>query len=138
MSDDECDQIKAERIAGTKFVVEATSCEVQMLWERHSIDAMFARPETNRYKFEQLNPGFIETIGHLDNRQVNVEMFWHRINGVLVMYVNSVSQVVDHKMIEEWLKKKCSPRWCGGSRLAHTDASNFHHVLDYVRNPDQR
>jgi hypothetical protein len=74
----------------------------------------------------------VETIGKLDKRPVCLSLFWWKINGVLIMVHNCTSQVVDHAMIEKWLEKNCAPRWDKGTRLAHTNADNFHHVLHHV------
>ena len=42
----------------------------------------------------------------------------------------AVSRVVDSEMIEKWLLDNCSPSYDNGTRRAHTNAMNFHHVLD--------
>lgn len=132
------DKELASRLAETKFVVEANSNEMQCIWEKYSNEAMFIRPGINIYKFEQLNPGVAITIGHLDNRPINLSLFWWKINGVMIMTHTIVSQVADHAKEDDWLKKNCSPRWDRGTRRAHVDAMNFHHVLEYVRDEKSR
>lgn len=142
---DKNDQLK-QLLAETKFVVEATSHESQSWWEKYSDEAQFVPrrypdekiPATNRYKWEQLNPGYAPTIGMFKGFPVVMHMWWFRINGVLVMFYEATSRVVDYDMIEKWLQKNCAPRWCNGSRLAHCNSSNFHHALDYIDNEDQR
>ena len=36
------------------------------------------------------------------------------------------------KAIEEWLDKNCSPKWDKGTRLARTNATNFHHAIHAI------
>lgn len=122
-----------KRLQETQFVVEATSNEMQMLWEKFSDQAMYKNPDFNKFRFDQLNPGVVETIGKLDKRPVCISLFWWRIDGVMVMCWECTSQVADHAMIEKWLEKHCAPRWDNGTRLAHTNATNFHHVLHHVQ-----
>jgi hypothetical protein len=122
-----------KRLKETQFVVEATSNEMYMFWEKFSDEAMYKNPNSNKFKFEQLNPGVAETIGYLDGRPVCISMFWYKIDGVMIMFWDCTSQVADHAMIEKWLKDNCAPRWDKGTRLAHTDSSNFHHALDHVQ-----
>lgn len=126
-----------KRLRETKFVVDATHDEMFMLWEKFSDEAMYKHPDFNKFRFEQMNPGVSQQIGTLDKRPVCISLFWWKINGVQIMVVEGTSQVVDHAMIEKWLEKHCAPRWDGGTRLAHCNAANFHHVLDFVRNEGQ-
>jgi len=123
-----------KRLRETRFVVDATHDEMFMLWEKFSDEAMYKNPHFNKFRFEQMNPGVSQQIGTLDNRPVCISLFWWKINGVQIMVVEGTSQVVDHLMIEKWLEKHCAPRWDKGTRLAHCNAANFHHVLDFVQN----
>lgn len=123
-----------KRLRETRFVVDATHDEMFMLWEKFSDEAMYKNPDFNKYRFEQMNPGLSLQVGKLAGMPVCMSLFWWKINGVQIMVVEGTSQVVDHRMIEKWLEKNCAPRWDGGTRLAHCNAANFHHVLDYVRN----
>jgi len=125
-------------VAETKFVVEATDNEMQSFWEKFSTEAMHPRPEFNKYKWEQINPGYVETVGELAGFPVCISVFWFRINGVTVMFYDATSRVVDHQMIEEWLDKHCAPRWDKGTRLARCNSNNFHHVLNYVDREEDR
>lgn len=124
----------ARRLKDTKFVLDATHDEMFMIWEKFSDEAMHKNPDFNKYKFEQMNPGVSLTIGTLAGMPVCMSLFWWKINGVLIMVHECTSQVVDHRMVDKWLEKNCCPRWDGGSRLAHCNTANFHHVLDFVRN----
>lgn len=128
-----------ELLLGTEYVVEANSNETQMLWERYSHDALY-RDQRNVYKWEQINPGCVFTIGHLrviegcsiKTYPVNICCFWNLINGALIMFWASVGMVSHYDMIKEWLKEHCAPEDHQGS-LAHTNAMNFHLVLRYIK-----
>lgn len=121
-----------QRLRDTKFVVEATSCECQFLWEWWSEDALYRDSPHRRVSWEQLNPGWFETVGHCGDSPICVNVWWNRINGVLVMFWEATSELVDFKIVRAWIEKQCSPRWAGETRLAHTDANNFHHVLHAI------
>jgi len=121
------------RFKDTEFVVEADSYAMQSLWERHSTQAMFPNPKFNTIRWEQDSMGLSYTIGKLDNRPIAVSFFWSKLNSHLILFYHPTSQIVDHLMVEDWLKKYCNPQW-DGNRRAHADASNFHHVLDYIKN----
>jgi hypothetical protein len=116
----------------TEFVVEATHNESHLLWEKFCTQSMY-KTELNKYNWEQINPGYLICVGDFHGFPVNISCFWYRINGVMVMFYEDVSRIVDHEMIKEWLKKNCAPRWDKGTRLAHTNATNFHNVLGHIR-----
>lgn len=121
MSPEERDQ----RLRDTKFVVEATSCECQFLWERWSEDALYQAGPYPRVSWEQLNPGWWEEVGKLHGRPVCVSIWWNRINGELVMFWEATSELVDIGIVKAWLAKRCSPE-------VHTNASNFHLVIHAI------
>lgn len=125
------DQFK-EFLSKTQFLVEATDCERSFLRQKFSDNSS----RINLYSWEQITPGRTEVVGHLDNRPVCLCMIWSKINDVLVMFYDCVSQVADHQMIEEWFAMHCSPMH--GNRMARTNADNFHQVLNYVKNTLQR
>lgn len=122
-----------ELMLGTEFVVEATGAEQQMLWGKFCKDSMFQTRFTT-HAWKQINPGYLVCVGELAGFPVNVSLIWNTIDGALVLFYEAVSRVVDHDMVKDWLKERCSPYWDGGTRLAYTNAMNFHHVLDYIKN----
>lgn len=125
------------KLKATQFVVEATSCEHQLLWEQFSKDTIHKTPQSV-HRWENVNPGYVIEVGRFFGFSVNIGCRWDVIDGVWVMFYEDISRVVDHDLIKKWLNENCCPRWCNGSRLARTNAMNFHHVLDYIRNVDQR
>lgn len=132
---EESDYLK--KMTETQFVVEATWDEVYMLWGKYS-NQSFYKTDLNSWNWEDSNPGWCVEVGKMGEFLVIVSMQWNRINGVLVLFYEGISRVVDHEMIEEWLKARCAPRWDKGSRLAYTNAANFHNVLTYVLQSNRR
>src|SRR5690348_7087555 len=88
----------------TQFVVEATHNESHLLWEKFSTESLY-KTELNKYKWDQISPGYMVQVGEFHGFPVNISCFWFRINGVLVMFYEANSRVVDHEMIEKWLEK---------------------------------
>jgi hypothetical protein len=103
----------------TIFVVEATNFERFMLWKEWH----------DRIEWEQGNTGKLIQIGELDNRPVCASCQVDMLNTYKILFIDMTSQVRDTVMLEEWLDKYCSPRWSKGTRLARTNASNFHNVI---------
>lgn len=113
------------RFKDTEFVVEADSFAHQTLWEQWSTEALFHRPHCNNIKWEQDSMGLLYQVGTLDNCPVNVGFVWAKLNGHLILFYDACSQIVDHLMVESWLKKYCNTQNC--------NASNFHHVINYIQ-----
>lgn len=80
-----------------------------------------------RLAWEQLNPGYMVTVGECAGMPVCVCVTFARIRGRIVAFYYATSQVVDHRMVEKWLAKEFKPpKWDSGTRTAHCDAQNFH------------
>jgi hypothetical protein len=124
---------EALRIA--EFVVEASSFERQALWEGWAKDAsglsgVSVRPNRDRIDWRDQSRGWLEQVGELDARPVNISLSIAWLNGHPVLFYEAVSQVVDWKRIEAWFRERCWPLWDNGTRRAHCDAMNFHHCLE--------
>ncbi len=128
---------QSDEMLKTQFVVEATGCEVLMLWGQFSTESM-TKGKDNTYTWVQHYQGHMITVGEFHGFPVTIALRWFTINGVLVMFWEPISRVVDHEMIKDWLLANCAPRWDHGTRLAHTNAMNFHHVLDHIRTMNAR
>ena len=115
------------RLAETLFIVEATSFEQHMLWEKHS----------KTHKWEQINNGWLVTVGKLDDRPCCITTSWARINGQLVMFYYQCSEVTDSVQMDNWLEKHFKGTWCGGHRRANTDAGNFHLCLNAIKDKNE-
>lgn len=117
-------------IAETFFLVEATSFEHQMLWERWSIQALELdrklyrlSEHPHRVAWEQLSPGFGQQVGEIAGRPVCVSVQFARVAGRVVVFYEATSQVSDSVMIEKWLEETFKDL---NTRRAQTNASNFH------------
>ncbi len=100
----------------TEYVVEATHEEEFALWQRTH--------ETIRW--EQCH-GWLVNLGtvligpdreHLKRMPVTVTVTWQLLDGHLVAFYDAASQVVDHRMVEKYIRENCAKR---------TNAANFHH-----------
>lgn len=87
----------------------------------------------HRVDWKQVGDGFARQVGTIAGYPVMVTLFWAVLDGQMIMFYDSGSRVTDHTMVEEWLKKRCNPRYDGGTRRAHCDAMNFSHCLSAVR-----
>lgn len=123
-------EIPEDRLAHTLFIVEATKFEQQCLWEEHAEDSPYKRLKSRRW--EDLNPGYMVQIGELDSCPIYVCMSWARIDGQMIMFWETTSQIVDTTQVELWLSKHFTGKWDKGTRPAETDAMNFHHCLDAI------
>ena len=110
---------------------------MHFLWEKFCNQTMY-KTELSVYDWEQLNPGFWEVVGHVAGEPVCVSVFWYKINGFMITFYEATSRMVDHEMVDKWMEQKCNPKWDKGTRQAHCNAANFHHVLHYVQSADQR
>jgi hypothetical protein len=52
----------------------------------------------------------------------------------LVAFIEAVSQLVDHTVIDKYLEINCNPKYDNGTRQARTDAMNFCHCVHHIRN----
>lgn len=102
-------------IQGIEYVVEATSTEQQMLWERY----------TEKYgaQWKSRNQGLGVYVGWIQGRPVVITIYQVVVNDVSILFYSDTSQVVDHTMIRRWLDK-----YFPG--VPRTDAMNFSHVAN--------
>jgi hypothetical protein len=119
------------RFKDTEFVVEADSFARLALWERFSTEALH-KTELNTINWQQDSMGTCYQVGSLDNRPVNIDFVWAKLNNHLILFYHACSQVVDHKMVENWIEKYCNPQH--NERRSHCDANNFAHAISYISN----
>lgn len=112
------------RFGETRFVVEATSFEQHVLWSLYKACVS---------TWERDGLGASVTVGECAGKPVVVSCAWARLDGVLVLFFEAVSQVVDNDMVDAWLRVNCCPQ-CGDGRRALTDAGNFHQVMTFIVN----
>lgn len=113
------------------FLIEANDNESHLLWEKYHYKTDKDVPHVKLW--EQEFSGYMIKIGELDNRPINVTLSYAKLNGKRILFYNGCSQLVDHKMIEDWLQHFTKDiRWDNNHRWAHCDAMNFHHCLDAI------
>lgn len=124
------------------FLVEATSYEYHSLWADYSTEYLtlpYAPKEDERLRnrrvdWKQESAGWTISLGVIDKRPICVSINYAILNGKRVMFYYGCSQLVDHQIIENWLKHFTSNiKWDNGVRWAHCDAFNFHHCLEAIK-----
>ena len=125
--------MKAEiRLQRTRFIVEATDKERHSLWsfwahQSNSKD-QYRPPKIARLDWPHGTGGWGVRVGTLDGRPVVVSMTWEEINGCMIMFWNPTSEVVDYRMIKEWLEEHFTRKY-DVTRPARCNAMNFHHCV---------
>lgn len=100
--------------AGIVGIVEATSYEKFSLWMQHAKDGQM--------EWKQGNGGPLITVGTVDGRPVCLALLVDVIDGKKVLFIEATSQLVDWKLIDEYVKTT----WPNVSR---TDPMNFCNIL---------
>ena len=130
------------RLSDVEFVCEATSCERQNLWEKFHYGLGGGKCTCGADKYphlpwEQDSMGRLIQVGTCFGHPVVISVVFAKINGLNVMFWENTSRVVDREMIQKWLDDNVSPSWDGG-RIAHTNAMNFHHVIDASKEKERK
>lgn len=112
-----------KKLKRIQFFVEADSFAQQSLWEKFH----------KKIEWEQDLSGFGMTLGQIKKRPIFVSFSFAKIGGKYVCFYNATSQLVDHKMIEDYLEKNYPIKYDGGSRRAMTDANNFHNCYHFCQ-----
>lgn len=106
------------------YFVEATSFEHHSLWKRDCHDEKIIS------NWEQ-DIGHGIRVGKVGKHEVWVNFMFSKLDGQMVCFYNATSQVVDHTMVENWIKKNCPVKTSDG-RWAMCDADNFHHAIHRI------
>jgi len=131
-----------KRFADTKYVVEADSYSMHNLWyeyhrpgekERTGMDYGVFVPDHAKVEWNQDSHGAMYQTGELKGRPVCTSFVWADLDGYKVVFYENTSQVVDTVQVEKWFNKHCKPMGDSGRRINRTNASNFHHVIHYIR-----
>lgn len=110
---------------GVVGVVEANSFEHHALWRFNEMSIL--------HQWESARSGLGTTVGKVGKMPVAISLSIDVIDGHRILFYHATSQVVDHRMVEDWLKKNLpvtafedsDPR----KRMNHADAMNFHNAL---------
>lgn len=112
-----------EFLSGVIAVCEATRCERQYLWQEWH----------ERVEWIDASLGHGRTVGTLADMPVHISLLVDIINGQKTLFWHATSQVVDHRMIEDWLIKALPVSAFRGSDprngMNRTDASNFCYIV---------
>ncbi len=104
-------------------VVEANSFEMQRLWAENCSQE---QPKT----WVENNCGRNETVGYVGDMPVCVGLITAEIGGDKILFVEPVSQVVDHRIVLQWLKEVLPvSAFHPDGRINRTDAANFYNVF---------
>ena len=87
----------------------------------------------NSTNWKSARCGSIITVGRINDRPINVELHWYEIDGVIVCLYDGISQLVDWKMIEDFMEKKF-PK----ARTIVNSRQNYHNVFHYIRDINQK
>lgn len=115
----------SERLEKCEFLIEATRTEEHFLWKECVQEFKWCSDK----QWEQ-GHGNVVRVGEIGDRPVNLTLTWNKIKGIPVCFYDCCSQVVDWKMIEEWLDKNFTRKYNG--RRAICDAMNFSHCMNYI------
>lgn len=85
-------------------------------------------PGKTRYSWKNNNGDPLVTIGKFMDRHICISLTTAIINDMKVMFVECTSMLVDHSMVEEWVKKHLTCKDSNG-RHAVCDSSNFIHAI---------
>jgi len=100
------------------FLVEADDFARQVLLER----VRTHRPDLKSW--QQVMEGRIVTIGYLGKRPICVSLFYAVIDGKRVMFFSACSMLVDHQLVEDWLRAGFKP-----GLYFSSNAMNFHNCV---------
>lgn len=113
---------------GVVGVVEANSFEQHCLWKENHFLEDDAR---HKREWKDNTSGMGETIGYVDGRPVAISLRTAIIDGHKIMFYYATSNVIDHKMICEWLLLNLpdTAKVSGPAGYNTTDATNFHNIF---------
>jgi hypothetical protein len=113
------------------FLVEATHYESHHLWVDYSEESArhgWGDNRIPRVPWQQITLGYSKTIGRCADMPVHVSVSFARVHGHVIAFYEAVSQVVDYRMVEKWLKTEFP------NSRGKTNPSNFHICLQELKN----
>lgn len=122
----ECNTDMKDMLLKAKYVVEANSFESYTCYVLYSKDSDV--PYHTKINYKQGCSGYAPIIGYINERPICLSFFLNYIDNVPVLFYNGCSQLVDYKMIEDWLTKYC-PAF---SERNSCDMNNFHQCIHFV------
>jgi len=122
------------RLDEVEYIVEATSNEIQLLWERHSPQSLLALGDpraAGRLDINVIGNGLSVEVGTIDERPVVAVLWFYRVGSLTVLFWEATSTAVDYDLIRRWLEKNCLS-------VRSTNALNFHQVVHVAQTDDPR
>ena len=113
----------AEYFQDVVHLQEATHQEQFMFWKVYFEDA---NRDLIGIKSWRQGAGVLVHIGELAGAPVNIVLSWDFLNEKKVIFYEAVSQVVDYRMVEAWLKHFAP-------NISKSSSSNFHLCLHEIR-----
>lgn len=109
-----------------RATVSATDFERHMLWEQWSLEAHQRGKAGNNprpsVRWRQRNPGTSALLNG-ERFSTNVSLVVEEIEGHLVLFWEPVSQLCDHELAEDWVRRSFP------NAVEHTNAMNFHNAV---------
>ena len=116
-----------DRVTAAEYVVVAQSFEKHALW----------KDERNRPWVQDTSGRGLE-IGTIGDRSVFVSLTWAKVSGVEVMFVEPSSELIDYKMIDDFLQLNCTGALPSNSKyIQQVNPENFYPKKPYV-DPDRK
>ena len=112
------------------FLVEADDFAQHHLWLDWSDEAAkrgWGPDGHPRVVWEQIMLGYGDTIGHVGDAPVCVTITFARLFGQVIVFYEATSQVVDHRMVADWLTTAFP------ASRGHTNATNFHICVQDIK-----
>ena len=103
--------LSIDDLSDVEVTCEATDFERYCIWER------FHNSELS-WPWESARVGKGLTVGFVEDMPVCISISKARVNGKVVLFYCDTSQIVDHRMIEEWRKDNLAG-------VQNADAQNF-------------
>ena len=107
-----------EKVRTAAYFVEASSCEKQLLWEKHHGNIPWLSESC----------GLMFSVGQVGEYPVTVDLSFDTIYGSPVVFYYSNSRLVDWDKVEEWLQKN-TLNWI----FNHCNAMNFAQCINAMR-----
>lgn len=119
------DKQMTEFLHGVVGVVEANSYETMCLWKEYA--------EELKKPWKQRCDGLGEIVGKLADMPVFLSLLTAEIEGHKILFIDATSQVIDHRLIDQWLANTLpTSAFRGGdprNGVNKTDAMNFSNVF---------
>jgi hypothetical protein len=113
-----------ERLEHTSWIIECGSSNDHMHFWGEYWDHPNPKYNIKAKSWEDLGSGFMITVGYFGEYPVCIDLQWTKIGGKWVCFYYPCSQVVDHRMVDKWMRENFEGKTKDG-RWAHSDANNF-------------